>query len=794
MLVYNETKQKFIDDVRSNNIAEIIENEVAHKLNRNSPRSEFISWENSLRYMFQILVDPDIPASAGIAIEYNIPLTNNRIDFILTGKDSDRNDTAVIIELKQWQEAERTNKDAIVKTFVGGRIREIAHPSYQAWSYAALIEDYNETVRSEKINLQPCAYLHNMKQGLVINDPFYSEHTAKAPSFISPDALKLSSFLKQFVKYGDSDNIMYRIEHGAIKPSKNLADSLQSMLDGNQEFLMIDEQKLVYETAIDLSHKSQKNGKQTLIVKGGPGTGKSVVAVNLLVELTQRDMVVQYVSKNAAPRAVFKKLLSGSKRKSHIDNLFKGSGSYISTDQDTFDVLLVDEAHRLNEKSGLYGNLGENQIKELINATKTSIFFIDEAQRVTINDIGSVDRIKEWALKLDSHVTELDLVSQFRCNGSDGYLSWVDNTLQIRETANPTLEDIDYEVEVFNDPNQLREIIEQKNRLNNKARMVAGYCWDWKSKKDKHAMDIVIPEHGFEAQWNLNDDGGLWMIAKHSVQQIGCIHTSQGLELDYVGVILGNDFVIRDGVAITDATKRSSRDKSIFGIKKMFKENPKKAEKLSSEIIKNTYRTLMTRGQKGCYIYCTDKETSDYFKSASKTHLKKLLQEECRSSFVGLELAIVTIEDASPYKGYVPVYDLKAAAGSFSDAQSVEHESWVKLPDHFNTQEGMFVVQVIGESMNKRIPNGSWCLFKANPGGTRNGKIVLVESREITDPDHGGSYTVKIYQSEKTIEDGAIVNQNVILKPDTNAYGYSPIKLSNPEEDLKVIGEFLAVL
>lgn len=792
MIVYSATKREFVEDVRSNRIDEIIESEVLRKLNRNSPRNEKLSWENSLQYMSQVLWDEAIPASAGVAIEYNLPMTNRRVDFILTGKDSERNDTAVIIELKQWQEVKKTNKDAIVKTRFQHGEKETNHPSYQAWSYSALIEDYNETVRQESIHLQPCAYLHNMKSREVINDPFYNDHTDKAPVFISPDALKLAEFLKQNVKYGDSDNIMYRIEHGVIKPSKNLADALVSMLDGNPEFLMIDEQKLVYETALHLAHKAQHGEKQTLVVSGGPGTGKSVVAINLLAELTKREMLVQYVSKNAAPREVFKKKLIGSRKKVHIDPMFKGSGSYTGVEANKFGALLVDEAHRLNEKSGLYGNLGENQIKELIVGSRFNIFFIDEAQRVTLKDIGSVEAIKQWSNQLGSTVTELDLVSQFRCNGSDGYLAWVDNCLQIRETANRTLDDIDYEVKVFDDPRHLRTAIIDKNRVTNKARMVAGYCWDWVSKKDTSAFDIVMPEYDFKAQWNLVEDGSLWLIAEQSVEQIGCIHTCQGLELDYIGVIIGDDFVIRDGVAITDAGKRSSNDRSIRGFKTMLKQNPEKARLLTDEIIKNTYRTLMTRGQKGCYIFCTDLETRNYFVAFAQRQEEQVDLVAC--PYQGLELSVVTFDEARPYETHVPIYDLHAAAGGFSEAQAIEEFQWVELPDHINASEGMFVMCVVGESMNRRIPSGSWCLFKANPGGTRNGKTVLVQHRDIEDPDHGGSYTVKVYHSEKYSDDDIIVNRKITLKPDTNAFGYSPIVIEDASEELVVIGEYLAVV
>lgn len=796
MLVYKSTKQQFIDAVRANAISDIIESEVLRKLNRNSPRSEIQAWEHSLRFMMSALLDDDIPASAGVAIEYNIPLTNRRVDFILTGKNHQRDDAAVIVELKQWQSVEVTKKDAIVRTQLGGGVRETNHPSYQAWSYSALIEDYNETVRSESIRLVPCAYLHNMKQGDAINDPFYEHHTRRAPVFISQDALKLSKFLSQHIKYGDSSNIMYRIEHGVIKPSKNLAEALASMMQGNAEFLMIDDQKLVYETAIDLAHRATSGNKQCLIVKGGPGTGKSVVAINLLVELTKREMMTQYVSRNSAPREVFKKKLTGTRKKTHIDNLFKGSGSYVDTAPDTFHTLIVDEAHRLNEKSGMYQNMGESQIKEVIMASRLSVFFIDEAQRVTLKDVGTVEEIKRRAEECGADVQEFELASQFRCNGSDGYLAWLDHALQVRSTANTDLDGIDYDFQVFDDPVSMRLAILEKNRKANKARMVAGYCWPWSSKKDKHAMDIVFPEHDFAAQWNLDDDGMLWAIADASVEQIGCIHTCQGLEFDYVGVIIGDDFVIRDGRVVTDAAKRAGQDRSVHGYKKMLKEQPEDARALADQIIKNTYRTLMTRGQKGCYVYAMDPETREYFaafaRSQAATEHTDLAEEA--ETLDGLHLPIVTRDDAAPFERHVPVYDLSIAAGEFSEMQIADAEHWVELPDFMRVSPDLFVSRVVGESMNRRIPNGAWCLFRANPGGTRQGKIVVVQHRAIEDPDHGGSFTIKLYQSEKVEEYGEFVNQRIVLKPQTNAFGYKDIVLEDELEDLKVIGEFLSVL
>ena len=367
---------------------------------------------------------------------------------------------------------------------------------------------------------------------------------------------------------------------------------------------------------MSLNHfKRVEEPREFLIVVGGPGTGKSVVAVNLLVALTKRGMVAQYVTKNAAPRAVYEKMLVGSYRKSAISNLFTGSGSFIESPPGSFHALIVDEAHRLNEKGGLYKTDGENQIKEIINAANFTVFFLDEDQRVTFDDIGEQEGIERWARSQGAVIHHLELTSQFRCNGSDGYLAWLDNTLQIRETANTSLSSDDFDFRVLDSPSELRDLIFEKNRLANKARMVAGYCWDWKSKSSGKGADIVFEEYGFSHQWNLTKDGSLWIISPDSVNEIGCIHTCQGLELDYVGVIIGPDLVVRDGEVITDAGKRSRNDRSVRGYKTMLQRNPTEARAKADLIIKNTYRTLLTRGMKGCYVYCTDEETAQYLRS-----------------------------------------------------------------------------------------------------------------------------------------------------------------------------------
>lgn len=634
MLVYDGIKTDFIKSVEDDSIALEIESRILERMGRHTPKSEFRSWENSLTYMYKVLNTKEIPDNAGVAIEYNIPQTSKRIDFLISGYDCNGGSNVAIIELKQWDKIERVeNSDALVKTYVGEGLRELVHPSYQAWSYAQLIKDYNSMVQDEDILLHPCVCMHNYirKENDDIDHEQYSDYCTEAPVFTKGQLQKLREFLQNFIAKGDQEEILYTIENGKIRPSKSLQNAIASMLKGNREFIMIDEQKVVYEEILRLSEQCQKDfRKRTVIVKGGPGTGKSVIAVNLLAELTQRDQMVQYVSKNSAPRNVYQQKLKGQFKKSSIDNLFKGSGSYTEVDNNMIHTLLVDEAHRLNEKSGLFQNMGENQIKEIIHSAYCSVFFIDESQRVTMSDIGSIEEIQKWAKAEGAEITEMELASQFRCNGSDGYLAWLDNVLGIRETANYDLEGIDFDFRVFKTPEEVRELIFEKNQLANRARMLAGYCWDWEKGEENNTEYHDIKIGDFEMSWNLKN-GEPFAISESSVYEIGCIHTSQGLEFDYVGVIIGDDLRVENGEVITDFTKRAKTDQSMKGIKKLYKENPEAAQKRADEIIRNTYRTLLTRGMKGCYVYCTDKNLEEYFCNrllAYTRGLQKLAKED----------------------------------------------------------------------------------------------------------------------------------------------------------------------
>lgn len=800
MILYAATRGEFTADVDQNRIHQRIRGEFERRLRRRAPETEVRAWRNSMQFMAGVLRASQVPEDAGVSIEFVVPMTSKRVDFILTGRDETDREVAVIVELKQWSDVKVTDRDAIVVTHLGGAAVETVHPSYQAWSYASLIEDYNETVQEDDVRLQPCAYLHNLDVGDAINDARYREHTDKAPVFLSSDTQRLATFLDRFVRSGDRDKLLYRIEHGRIRPSKGLTDALVGMLQGKTEFLMIDDQKSVYETSVDLAHRAATGPRQVLIVTGGPGTGKSVVAVNLLVELTRREMLAQYTSRNAAPRAVYSAMLAGTLRRGRIANLFRNSGSYVDTEPRTFDALIVDEAHRLTEKSGLYGNLGENQIAEVIRASKFSVFFLDEDQRVTLADIGTRDAIVAQAHKLRADVHELTLESQFRCAGSDGYLAFLDSVLQIRETANPTLSSDEYDFRVFDDAGALRDAIVERNTDSRTARMVAGYCWDWKSRKDPSAFDIEIDGSDFRAQWNLTRDGSLWMIAPDSVHEVGCIHTCQGLEVDYIGVIVGPDLVVRDGKVATVAAGRSSMDRSVRGLKTLLRKDPAKASALADPIIRNTYRTLMTRGRRGCFLYCTDAETAAWFRDhlepATGIESATSTETERPSALRTLPLRFA-LSAAGLLRGRsVPVLDLAIAAGSFGDEQFARVFGWSEVPPGLPASEEHFIARVHGNSMNRRIPDGAWCLFRRRPSGTLHGRILVVAHHSIADPDTGAGFTIKRYRRTREIDaSGNASAAAVVLEPESWADGYESIHLDAADDkDLSVIAEFVAVL
>lgn len=614
MLAYLATKGQFLRDAPE--IEDIVSAQVLAKLNLRVGQAEYQAWRNSLgNAMFHVMDTKSIPDDAGVAIEYRLNGRRFRIDFMISGIGTDGKESLVIVELKQWTDMQFSDLAEHVRTYVGGGMHDERHPSYQAWSYASHMKMYNEYVYGNDLEIQACAYLHNCKDSSIVGNSRYEDELRKAPIFIKGEREGLRSLISGRIVKGSGTALLKRIDSAVIRPSQQLADAVGAMLDGKEEFVLLDEQKTVLEEIVQASKESKVGKKRVLIVNGGPGTGKSVISINALIRLTGARQNARYVTPNAAPRAVYESKLKGFMTGDAYKHLFSGSGGFTKTVKDEFDTLIVDESHRLKMKSGMFRNMGENQAKEIISSARTSVFFIDEAQKVTWADVGEIAMIEDLARAEGADVEHLELQSQFRCGGSDDYMAWLDNTLGIRPMAEHYFSPGRFDFKIFDDPAEMHKEIKKKNEGNNKSRMVAGYCWDWISKKDPSLFDISIPEYEFRAKWNLTSDGSDWIIQPKSVEEVGCIHTCQGLEVDYIGVIVGPDLRILDGRLVTDPSARAKTDKSLSGFKKESKIDPVGAGLKADEIIRNTYRTLMSRGMKGCYVYFTDPATAQYFKN-----------------------------------------------------------------------------------------------------------------------------------------------------------------------------------
>lgn len=789
MIIYRNTKGEFTRDVRNNLIAQKIENAFYEHCIMHSNAAEYRSWANSMQYMCNVLDDQYISDDCNVAIEYRIPLTGKRIDFLIAGNDENNQRNVVIVELKQWETSEPTSRCDVVKTFTGGSNREVTHPSYQAYSYAKTIEGFNEAVAEENIHIIPCAYLHNYRQDLQknIDSTYYADAIKLAPIFLSNDAEKLRLFIKQFVHKRSDKDLLMTIENGKLKPSKSLQDTLSSMLHGNAEFYLIDEQKVAYETVrkkLELVLK-KKAKKTTIIIKGGPGTGKSVVAIQLLCNLIQNKYSAVYVTKNAAPRNVYFAKLKQDYTQTYIKNLFRSASSFVNAPANSIDCILSDESHRLMKNSGRYMPGSGPQARDIINAAQVSVFFIDEEQMVTAADACTVETIRQYARELGSDIIEGDnynLISQFRCNGSDAYLALINSILGMQSSPN-TILDLDYDIQVFDSPTEMREALRTKNLINNKSRMIAGYCYEWVSKGDPNAFDIQL-EDGFNAQWNFADTS-TWAIDADSFNQVGCIHTSQGLEFDYVGVIIGRDLVYQSNQVLTDARKRARTDQSLRGIT-----NDRNATDM---IIRNTYKTLLTRGQKGCYIYCEDKALTEYI----RMQLQQMRAKQQVQQINTLDTNTRILDDVAENEKYIsfyPIYSVRAACGYFGHLEPTEHLGWMQVEGYAKKDRNKFIVQAVGHSMEPRIHDGDYCLFERYQGGSREGKIVLAEHHGSVDGEYEGSYSIKKYHSQKKYNEfGEWEHEAVELHPLNRLY--EPIFLSPDDiEEFCIIGEFIKVL
>lgn len=589
---------------------------------------EFKSWNNSLPAFAKVLQNSSVPRDSDIGIEYNIRGNRQRIDAMICGTDEKGEETAVIVELKQWSTAYRTDKPFFIRTVGGNGADDYWHPSYQAANYAGMIENFYAYVQETPVKFKSCSYLHNMDRpnSTILGDVRLYPQVEQSPIFLKGDERKLADFISKFIK-GPCKDLLYRIDHSEIRPSPKLSDMLREALNGNDFFSYSYEQADAVSSIVQIVRDSARYGeKRTIIIRGGPGTGKSIVAINVLGQLIspqtgEQSLNAAYFTSNRAPRDLYmKKLIEEDYTKSSISNLFKSPRSLADFSYNSMSCSLFDEAHRMYDWKGGTGLKREiNLVEKCINASKVSVFFIDEDQAVTVHDYATIEKIRAIADKCNSKVIfGPELKTQFRVLGGSDYLEFTRYLLGYNNAELPKRELTDYDLRIFDRASEMREELRKMNKKYKDSRMVAGYTYEWITKKDyDNGFDIVLDEGLFKAKWNMDKKDYSWLYDDKSFEDVGCIHTCQGLDMQYCGVIIGKDLRYKDGKLIYDPSQLAKTDRS-SGIRTC--KDPKKAKSL----IRNTYNVLLTRGMRGTFIYCEDEGLKEYVKQlVENNHIKR---------------------------------------------------------------------------------------------------------------------------------------------------------------------------
>ena len=765
---YTSTVEVFLQYISRNRVGEIVESmrDCAQKFGVSCGNREIDSWKNNFKAITELLHLSDVAGDAIIGFEYIIPV-GGRIDCVLFGHGQDGAANMIHIELKQWSNdnvSEHYNgytfcTDLIVE---GGRqTRYESHPSAQAVEYQNHLLNHIYAFNDEKdenINLYGFAYCYNYRskgENHVLCDSAYNHVTNSCPLYCADQRAEFAQKLNELIGGGKGEDILEKIVNSEIGITKRLQDAAKTMFDGaedSEEFSLIGTQLDAYNEILGaIQNTDKKNEKTVVIVKGGPGTGKSVIAMRLIAGLarTGKFQNIFYSTRSTSLVRGYKEILRNVRYangqdceatdlikknvtiKPHLSDNCKG--------ENWIDALIVDEAHRIEKSSNDQNENNKRnqthltQIMNMLFSSRVSVFFIDDFQSVKKIEIGTSENIKSCATNyyekiiaenkaylngakgayhggipkverklekaeenyqkvLDSgnpeeirdaekkirslkgeleygpewvkdatpsnvkvNVIEFELKDQFRCNGSNNYIDWVERVLyKTPRTQNVKLDSSKYEFEVFDSPSlmyqKVREMDDfgrfademlgkgrsyddvlkaaQGKEFKQRARLLAGWCWPWKQERVEENGDllheIVIPEEDgslFSIPWETKGrratgiyrnryakNAEVWLNDINGINQTGCIHSAQGWEVDYVGVIIAGDLKYdpeKDCLCSNDAVQNQDKNVPVEGPEK-------------DRITKNIYRVLMTRGKKGCYIYACDPQVREYIKRLLK--------------------------------------------------------------------------------------------------------------------------------------------------------------------------------
>lgn len=576
---------------------------------RPSP-SEVRSWERSIPALASALNDAGL-GQVEMLLEYGLPLNSKRADAVLAGVHPKTGvPSYIVVELKQWSSAEPDDDDPSLCR-IPEYPRAVLNPVDQVRGYCEYLISFNGALAANPERVSGAAYLHNATQ-FGVGGLFEAEQDQYGQLFIGARRGEFIDFLRTRLGAGSGASAADELVNGRIGPSKQLMAVAAQEVREREQFVLLDDQQVAYRKVLNAVRRAkQSNHKEIVVVTGGPGTGKSVIALSLLGELYRQGITALHATGSSSFTTTMRKVAGARKRE--VKDLFKYFNSFMTAEPNSLDVLVCDEAHRMRETSAnrytaAANRTGRAQIEELIEAAYVPVFLLDEHQVVRPGEMGTVSEIEAAATKMGLVCQVVSLDSQFRCGGSDAYLRWVVRLLGL-EAGGPVTWEPDGRMQLMlaESPEEMEAFLDERRSRKYSARMSAGYCWKWTKKVPPGQAlpaDVVIGD--WERPWNVFGDravGGappaaLWATDPAGFGQVGCVYTAQGFEYDWSGVVIGPDLVWRDDRWVTDRT--ASKDP-------VFKKSTPDAD--VDRLIRNTYKVLLTRGMIGTVVYSTDAET-----------------------------------------------------------------------------------------------------------------------------------------------------------------------------------------
>ncbi|WP_131742326.1 DUF2075 domain-containing protein [Actinomadura roseirufa] len=616
MTVFRRTAESLLSPVERH-FAQVIAEQLKMRDGVSVSASEVRSWERSLPVVAEDLVEAGL-GGVEMLIEYKLPLTSKRADVVLAGVDRRTGgDAYVVVELKQWGRVEVWDEDpsrVLVHNMTG---KPKLHPALQAKGYTDYINGFLVELAEHPDALHAVAYLHNAQRGDVF-DLYDAVEDEKTQLFTQSTRGAFVDYLRDRFAPVPGRAAADRFLGSEVRPSKQLLAYAAREIREREQFVLLAEQRLAFEIVMHAVDRARREDLKTVVViTGGPGSGKSVIALALLGELARRNVSVLHATGSRSFTQTMRKVVA--KGSTQMKGMFTYFNSFMKADRNGLDVLICDEAHRIREVSAnrftpARLRTGRPQVDELIDAARVPVFLLDGQQNVRPGEMGTLDQIRDHAESKGLRVQHVSLDEQFRCGGSRKYEEWVLRLLGLHEgPAEPWTGDDGFEVSLAESPQEMEAVLRSHHERNRTARMTAGFCWPWSEpRKDgfEHALvpDVVIGD--WARPWNVKGDRAvgdappseLWATEPGGFGQVGCVNTAQGFEYDWNGVILGPDLVYRDGRLVPN--RAASRDPAL---------RPKTVtDEQAADLIRNTYKVLLTRGMVGTLIYSMDEETQAF--------------------------------------------------------------------------------------------------------------------------------------------------------------------------------------